>query len=54
MTDIIEVILYGKRVCTPPDLRSGGERSPPPCGPAVTMLQQRGALAAFGRPAVTQ
>src|SRR3984893_4937494 len=29
---------YGKRVCTPPVLRSGGERSPPPCGPAVTML----------------
>ena len=29
---------YGKRVCTTPVLRSGGERSPPPCGPAVTML----------------
>jgi hypothetical protein len=29
---------YGKRVCTPPVLRSGGERSPPPCGPAATML----------------
>jgi Hemerythrin HHE cation binding domain len=25
-------------VCTPPVLRSGGARSPPPCGPAVTML----------------
>jgi hypothetical protein len=23
---------YGKRVCTPPVLRSGGERSPPPWG----------------------
>jgi hypothetical protein len=29
---------YGKRICTPPVLRSGGERSPPPRGPAVTML----------------
>ena len=29
---------YGKRVCMPPVLRSGSERSPPPCGPAVTML----------------
>lgn len=28
---------YGKRVCTPPVLRSGGERSPPPWGPAVTI-----------------
>jgi hypothetical protein len=35
---------YGKRVCTPPVLRSGGERSPPPCGPAVTMLPESSAV----------